>query len=252
MTAPSPAQTSVYRYYDRHDILIYVGITNRGMRRQSEHNADKEWWSLVDRQDVEHYPTRPEALAREKDLITRHLPPFNKQHNGAAEAVLAAYLAFKDLAGDDPMRWRDAVRAMQQRIELDPHGVSESGHVILRTRLIDMHVVSVLGLPADSGKPAHIFGLRSSTNTVRRIERVGPLALIHLSTTTTHPLLDAYGTVKFDGKQQGLVLRNVHVRLDHDDPRMCTKICRRSNKNTPKDKPEIRWVRADSEGRSAS
>ena len=29
--------TSVYLYYDQHDILIYVGITSRGVRRNIEH-----------------------------------------------------------------------------------------------------------------------------------------------------------------------------------------------------------------------
>lgn len=76
----------------------------------------------------------------------------------------------------------------------------------------------------------------------------GPLALIRLSSTTGHPIEAAYASVKFDVNQR-LVLRNVHVTLDHSDPRKCSKRCLKSGHHKPK-RPEIRWVRPDGEGRS--
>lgn len=85
--------TSVYRYYDRAGLLLYVGITSRGTRRQAEHNADKEWWPFVTSQDVEHYPARAEAAAREKALIREFRPPFNKLHNPDFANLRALYLA---------------------------------------------------------------------------------------------------------------------------------------------------------------
>lgn len=92
--------TSVYRYYDVHNILLYVGITSRGARRNQEHNAGKEWWAWVHRQDVDHYASRELATAREKHLIESHRPPFNKQHNRDHAAQRAAYLLFASLPGD--------------------------------------------------------------------------------------------------------------------------------------------------------
>lgn len=88
---PPPDPTSVYRYYDRAGLLIYVGITRQGMGRNAQHNSKAEWWGYVSSQDVEHYASRDEAAAREKQLIRRFRPPFNKQHNLGHEELRAAY-----------------------------------------------------------------------------------------------------------------------------------------------------------------
>lgn len=85
--------TSVYRYYDRAGMLIYVGITRQGMGRNRQHNQNAEWWQHVTSQEVEHYSTRAEAAAREKALIRRFRPPFNKQHNIGHEELREAYRA---------------------------------------------------------------------------------------------------------------------------------------------------------------
>lgn len=98
MSILAPSPTSVYRYYDAGNVLLYVGITSRRTSRQAEHNADKEWWPFVRRQSVDHFPTRQEASAREKTLIRQYRPPFNKQHNPDHESMRALYLA-STLAG---------------------------------------------------------------------------------------------------------------------------------------------------------
>lgn len=73
--------TSVYRYYDRSGVLIYVGITSRGILRNVEHNTTKRWWNYVHRQEVDHYPDRRSAQGAERELIRRFRPPFNIQQN---------------------------------------------------------------------------------------------------------------------------------------------------------------------------
>lgn len=75
------SRTALYRYYDRHGLLLYVGITGRGVRRNAEHNKNAEWWPLVASQEVEHFDTRDLALSAEKSAIERLRPPFNQQHN---------------------------------------------------------------------------------------------------------------------------------------------------------------------------
>lgn len=87
-------ETSLYRYYDQLGILLYVGITDRSIRRNDEHNA-KEWWRFVVRQEVEHFPTRELALGAEKDLIIKKRPPFNVQHNIGYAELRSAYLTFR-------------------------------------------------------------------------------------------------------------------------------------------------------------
>jgi hypothetical protein len=86
------APTPVYRYYDRVGRLIYVGITARGMTRQREHDKSAEWWPYVARQEVDHHPTRADALRAERELIGAHHPPFNKQHNPDHPRLRTEYL----------------------------------------------------------------------------------------------------------------------------------------------------------------
>lgn len=88
-------QTSVYRYYDRNNLLLYVGITSRGIARNFEHNATKAWWQFVDQQRVDHYSTRDAARAAERQLIRQYRPPFNVQHNPTHMQDSEAYLEFR-------------------------------------------------------------------------------------------------------------------------------------------------------------
>lgn len=84
--------TSLYLYFDSNGLLLYVGITKRGMARNREHDATKEWWSFVARQEVRHLPTRGSALSAERQMIEKHRPPFNVQHNPDHTATREAYL----------------------------------------------------------------------------------------------------------------------------------------------------------------
>lgn len=118
--APSEP-TSVYRYYDAGNLLLYVGITSRGARRNSEHNDSKQWWKYVARQEVDHYPDRRTALIRERDLIRRHRPPFNTQHNIDAAGVRAAYIAYASAGANmtPPPLADDARRMPLEPVERD-------------------------------------------------------------------------------------------------------------------------------------
>lgn len=92
MDIVSPTPTSVYRYFDQGGLLLYVGITARGIARQREHNADKEWWPFVARQEVDHFESREAAAKRERHLIRQFHPPFNKQHNPHHDELRQIYL----------------------------------------------------------------------------------------------------------------------------------------------------------------
>jgi predicted GIY-YIG superfamily endonuclease len=109
------APTSVYLYYDAHDGLLYVGITSRGIRRQREHNADKDWWRFVVRQEVEHYDTRDEALDRERTLIRMYAPPFNTALNPVGREARAIYLAAAETDAQLPRDKRIPLRIVPDR-----------------------------------------------------------------------------------------------------------------------------------------
>jgi hypothetical protein len=115
--APSP--TSVYRYYDRNGVLIYVGITKQGMGRNLQHNGYAEWWQFVARQEIEHLPDRASALALEKALIQEHRPPFNRQHNPGHEDMRGVYLLL--------MSTPEAGAAARELFEGLPRGARKRG-----------------------------------------------------------------------------------------------------------------------------
>lgn len=93
--------TSVYRYFDSSGVLIYVGITGTATARNRQHNDDKEWWPWVAKQEIEHFPSRSEALGREKTLISQFRPPFNKVHNQHSAAIRTAYVAARQAGAFD-------------------------------------------------------------------------------------------------------------------------------------------------------
>lgn len=94
--------TSVYKYFDKGGILLYVGITGAGILRQRQHNQSKEWWKFVSRQLVEHFDSRSLAHEREVALIKRFNPPFNKQHNKQHAAARRYYLDLVEGRVDPP------------------------------------------------------------------------------------------------------------------------------------------------------
>ena len=77
--------TTLYRMRDAGGDLLYVGITVAGLRRFSAHRRVKPWWHLVQQIDVEHFATRAEAIAAERDAIKTELPRFNVVHSPAAQ-----------------------------------------------------------------------------------------------------------------------------------------------------------------------
>lgn len=103
--------TSLYRYYDEYDVLLYAGITSRGARRNAEH-FKKEWWQYVVRQEVEHFPSREAALMAESRTIRAFRPPFNTQQNPSYKEDRAAYLLFREASvGEAPLlgqKWFDS------------------------------------------------------------------------------------------------------------------------------------------------
>ena len=69
--------TDVYLAYDREGRLLYVGITLGFRSRMGTHRASSEWWPETTRLEVEHYPDRRAALARESEVIGTLVPPYN-------------------------------------------------------------------------------------------------------------------------------------------------------------------------------
>jgi predicted GIY-YIG superfamily endonuclease len=73
--------TTLYRFYNTADELLYVGISEKGPERWKAHRKDKPWWTDVARTTTEHYDTRTEALDAERAAIIAEHPKHNVVHN---------------------------------------------------------------------------------------------------------------------------------------------------------------------------
>lgn len=69
--------SALYRFYDREDRLLYVGITGNLPSRQQQHEGSQPWWQEVARMTVEHFPTREDARAAEQAAIDAEAPLHN-------------------------------------------------------------------------------------------------------------------------------------------------------------------------------
>jgi hypothetical protein len=84
---PAGATTTLYRFYDADDRLLYVGISERGPERWRAHRKDKPWWTEVVRTTTEHYDNRAAALEAERAAIIAEQPAYNVVHNRGCVAT---------------------------------------------------------------------------------------------------------------------------------------------------------------------
>lgn len=212
MTQPTGCSTSVYLYYDVHNVLIYVGITSRGIARNVEHNNSRPWWPYVARQEVEHFPDRGLAHVREVELIERHAPPFNVQHNRHHRQMIDAYLAVRATVDHavDPV---ELLRASGGRIplhvvseEIDDfrlvHFRTEARHISVVARL---HHVAGVGLSFNGG---------IRTGPVVNVQRQGPFAVISARVRRELVILGAEAQVKRLNVRQSPAFALRRITLD--------------------------------------
>jgi hypothetical protein len=70
--------TTVYRYFDKDDRLLYVGITSHGELRAAQHARIAEWWCQISHARYVHHPSRADAIAEEARAIATEGPLFNR------------------------------------------------------------------------------------------------------------------------------------------------------------------------------
>jgi|TARA_R100001530_G_scaffold45811_4_gene34467 excinuclease UvrABC nuclease subunit len=75
---------SLYRHFDGDGELLYVGVSLNAVNRLSQHKVGSGWAGEIKRVDIDHYPTREEALEAETNAIVDENPLHNirKKVNG--------------------------------------------------------------------------------------------------------------------------------------------------------------------------
>ena len=71
----------LYRFFDAHGELLYVGRTNNPPQRLNGHKADKDWWRDVSNVAMEHYESFAALEQAERDAIKNENPKYNIVHN---------------------------------------------------------------------------------------------------------------------------------------------------------------------------
>lgn len=79
-------RTALYRWYDAHGVLLYVGVSENAARRAFEHAGEKPWWQDVAQAVVEHHETRVAAEEAERIAIRAERPLHNVTHAYGGEA----------------------------------------------------------------------------------------------------------------------------------------------------------------------
>jgi predicted GIY-YIG superfamily endonuclease len=72
--------TTLYRFYDGAERLLYIGITDSIGGRITQHRADKPWWPEVSIIRIESHETRRDAEIAEKAAIQAEEPVYNIVH----------------------------------------------------------------------------------------------------------------------------------------------------------------------------
>lgn len=72
--------TALYRFYDKEDRLLYVGITHDPKARWRFHAVEKPWWHEVARKEVTWFETRTEAGIAELRAIETEGPLYDRSN----------------------------------------------------------------------------------------------------------------------------------------------------------------------------
>lgn len=76
------ASYTLYRFWDSHDGLLYVGRTINFVQRWSKHLGVTDWWQEIARITIEHFPDVDSLDAAEFEAIRVEKPRYNVRGRG--------------------------------------------------------------------------------------------------------------------------------------------------------------------------
>lgn len=78
---------ALYRIFDADDELLYIGITNNPRSRMMDHVRTKGWARRIAYITFEHFSSRDELFATERQAVADEFPTFNVAHNRGDDAT---------------------------------------------------------------------------------------------------------------------------------------------------------------------
>ena len=91
------AEHQLYRHFDAAGQLLYVGMSVNFSTRLGGHKS-APWFSQIASVTVEHFKTRPEALAAERAAIQAEKPTHNSNLTGNLDKRKARFTPDDDVA----------------------------------------------------------------------------------------------------------------------------------------------------------
>lgn len=72
--------SELYRHFDEHGALLYVGISLSSAARLAQHKDHSQWFKEIKRVEIERYADRQMALLAEQEAIKKEQPKYNIRH----------------------------------------------------------------------------------------------------------------------------------------------------------------------------
>lgn len=91
----SNSPQALYRFWDKNNTLLYIGISNNFLGRITQHTSTAEWFPQASYVTLEHFDSRLEVEQAEKNAIKSELPLYNKTHNPIYESHLKHWRKIK-------------------------------------------------------------------------------------------------------------------------------------------------------------
>lgn len=73
--------TQLYRHFNAHGDLLYVGISKSAFDRYMQHKYGSKWYEEIRSMTIEYFPSRAEAEAAERRAIIAEKPLWNVTYN---------------------------------------------------------------------------------------------------------------------------------------------------------------------------
>lgn len=156
--------TAVYRFYNAHKQLLYVGITSNLGARFGHHQRNAAWWLQQDTVRIAWRDTRAEAVAEEAAAIREEGPLYNiagtRVRAARTERIVVAPEVREAVAREvrgELARYRTSTREVAELLGMSCHSVRERlfGRSPFRPEELDA-IAEHLGIPVSVFTQARI------------------------------------------------------------------------------------------------
>jgi predicted DNA-binding transcriptional regulator AlpA len=148
---------ALYRHYDEHEQLLYIGKSVYPLIRQHSHLKHANWRNEIRRIALEPFTTEEELAAAERDAIQTEKPRYNVAYNRGG----VVYNGQDGLPDDDAIRW---AKQCADRIVADRKNIGN--RLLTAERLAELLGVSTKALKKlqtkDHGPPFTKLGPRTT------------------------------------------------------------------------------------------